>query len=153
MKRIGWLGVVLVLAVGACGRHSQHEEAVNDLVSDAHDVVLPNVRAAIARGKPEDAIPCTRVTANLHEIERDGGHEDVVAEIKQVCQHDINLAHMKRAVEEAEAAVKARPDEKVRRECFSAEYDMAVQRLNEARLFDAPAEKLQARFVSACPLT
>ena len=141
---------MLVVSMG-CGKSSSKDSAVEGLVADAKDVVLPQVRAAIASGKLEDAPPCSRVLANLDTLERGGDHAEVVADIRQVCEHDINVAHMKRAIEAAEVARTAEPDEKVLRECFNGELTSAVQRLEKAKRVDEPAKALLARFAVACP--
>lgn len=142
--------VGLFAITGACGK-THEEKFLEGLVEDATEVVLPQIRASISSGRLDDAIHCSRVTGNLKELERSGTYDDVVADIKQVCEHDLDIAHMKRAVEAAEAARRDKPDEKVLRACFSAELGTATRDLYRAKRFDSPAEALLARFAGVCP--
>lgn len=139
-----WLAAALLCG---CGKK---RSAVDDLADDAKNVVLPDIRAKIAAGHPEDAIPCSRVTANVDTLEREG-YAELAKDIHQVCDHDLQIAYIRRETETAEAARKASPDDKALRECFSGKLSTAIERLARARRVDDEARALIARFNAVCP--
>lgn len=142
------LAGILVLSIGC---KSKQEKYVDGLVSDA-DEKLPQIKAAIASGKLDrESIPCVSITANIREIEKTHDHDELVTEIKQVCDHDVHVARMRRAAGVAEAARKARPDDQVMAECFSGELSTAIHFLQEEKRFDAAAQAELERFIAACP--
>lgn len=141
---------ILLLAMG-CGK-SDHDKFIDSLVEDAVKS-LPEMKTEISSGALGHGVSgsCIRLSTGGDEIAKAGGHADLVAEIKQVCDHDLHVALMKRGVEEAEAARKTAPDSTLLRECYNGSLSMAVQRLDDAKRFDAPAEALLGRFKVVCP--
>ena len=147
MRSLLLVSVMVAVVLGGCGKKRSE---VDDLADDAKDVVLPDIRAKIASGKLEDAIPCSRVTANVHALEREG-FDEIAKDIHQVCDHDLQIAWIKRETEAAEVARKAAPDDKVLRACFNGKLSVAVDRLARARRVDDGARTLIARFNKVCP--
>ena len=141
------VSLMMAAVLGGCGKKRTE---VDNLADDAKDVVLPDIRAKIAGGRLEDAIPCSRVTANVDVLEREG-YSDIAKDIHQVCDHDLQLAFIKRETEAAEAARKENPDEKVMRACFNGKMSISVQRIVDARRLDDEGRALIARFNKVCP--
>lgn len=147
MRSLLLVPLLVAALAGGCGKKKSE---VDRLADDATDVVLPDIRAKIAAGTPGDAIPCSRVTANVDVLEREG-YAELAKDIHQVCDHDLPIAHIKLETETAEAARKAAPDEKVLRACFNGKLSVAVERLARARRVDDEARGLIARFNQVCP--
>ena len=147
MRTMMLVSMVIAALVGGCGKKRTE---VDGLADDAKDVVLPDIRAKIAGGRLEDAIPCSRVTANVDVLEREG-YAEIAKDIHQVCDHDLQLAYIKRETEGAEAARKQTPDEPVMRACFNGKMSISVQRIVDARRLDDEGRALIARFNKVCP--
>jgi len=147
MRSFLLISLVVTAVLGGCGKKRSE---VDNLADDAKDVVLPDIRAKIAAGNLDEAIPCSRVTANVHVLEREG-YDEIAKDIHQVCDRDLQVAYIKRETETAEAARKAAPDEKVLRACFTGKLTTAIDRLANARRVDDEARALVARFNKVCP--
>jgi hypothetical protein len=78
--------------------------------------------------------------------------EALVKELSALCDLDVPLAKLEKAVGEAEAARKAKPDEGVLSECFSADQKIALEALGKANHLEHEKVKAAvARWDAACP--
>jgi hypothetical protein len=143
---------LLVAGFGGCGKSKpEADNAGTDFIAESTQKDLPLVKAGIAAGKPGDVIfDCSGLAGieNLRKVER---YQDLAKDLDQTCNHDLPLARVKVATEKAEAARKAKPDEKILSECYSAEYRGGLDDLRKAKREDDASKALQARFHAACP--
>lgn len=147
------LAAVLLVACGK-SKQDQAETAKNDFIVKSVSGDLEKVHAALKAGKPDDGqFKCAGALAGMPDLKASGDHAELVKDLDDTCNHDIHLAFLKQAAEKAEAARKAKPDEKVLSECYSAEHDMAIDSLKKAKREDDAAKELEARFAAACPKT
>jgi hypothetical protein len=146
------LSICLVAAV-ACGKSNtgkeDGEEAARDYVVGSVKDDLPKIKAALASAKPDDATFKCGHMANLQTLEK--ADAALAAEFKRLCTHDLQLDIMKVEVDKAEAARKAKPDEKVLSECFNANFELAGKELQQYGTGDDTSKALAARFAAACP--
>jgi DNA primase len=145
--------VIAALLLASCGKAKPPDEdnAGTDFVAEIAQKDLPLVKAGIAAGKPGDVIfKCAGMSgvADLRKVER---YQALAKDLTETCEHDLPLARMKVATEKAEAARKAKPDEKVLSECFSAELQGGLDDLRSAKREDGVSKALLARFQAACP--
>jgi hypothetical protein len=71
-------------------------------------------------------------------------------QLRRLCTKDVPLAMMKFETEQAEAAVKAKPNGEIYVECHSPTYELAKDQMTEAKTLDL-AKDVIARFQAACP--
>jgi hypothetical protein len=78
--------------------------------------------------------------------------EPLVKELNDLCGLDVPLAKLEGAAKAAEEARKAKPDEAMLSECFSADQKMALKDLEESKqLENEKVKAASARFDAACP--
>ena len=78
--------------------------------------------------------------------------EGLVKELTALCDLDVPLAKLEKAVTEAETARKAKPDEAVLSECFNAHQKMALEALGKSNQLEHEKVKAAvARWDAACP--
>jgi hypothetical protein len=140
---------IIALLGFAAGCESREDAEYAAHVEDV-EARLPKVRAAIASGQRDLDTPCAGLRRDTHYLDT-STHAALVTEIRRICEYELNLARMKRAVETSEAARKAHPDERVLPECYTAELAIALRHIRKAKLFDAAAQVLVTRFEAVCP--
>ncbi len=147
------LALVAIVMLGACGKDKgkpEESDPALDFIVSGVTRAIPELKAAIASPKPSDAIFKCAHMANIDDLKKSEPHKALAAELEQLCTQDLQVAIIKVAVEQAEAARKAKPDEQVLSECYSAELGMAKDELTKAGKLDV-AKDLLARFKAACP--
>jgi hypothetical protein len=141
--------VLCVLGAAACGDKKEKDPAA-DFVAESTAKDVAELKAAIASPDPGSAkFNCAHM-ANIETLESAAEHKALAAELRTLCTKDLHVAMIKVAVEKAEAARKAKPDEEMLSECFSVDYELAKDELTEHKTLDA-AKDLVARFQAACP--
>lgn len=143
-----WL--VVALGVAACGKSAEKEgeAAAGEFIAKSARTDLAELKTAIASADPgAGKYKCAHM-ANFDMLEK--ADKALATELKQLCTKDLYLAMMKVEVEKAEAARKAKPDETVLTECYSANFEFAKNEMTEAKTVDL-AKDLIARFDAACP--
>jgi hypothetical protein len=147
------LAAVLPLAACSKGRAQQAEDegerAAAEFVMKGAREAMPQLEAAIAGAKPSDGMFKCAHMANIDVIKK--ADSNFAARFEKLCTHDLQIAMIKRAVEAAEVARKAKPDEQMLSECFNADYTVALEDLEKAGKMDDAAKALVARFTAACP--
>lgn len=154
--------LVMVPLLVACGKDKAGDQAGGSTSAKAGspetvasvsgvEEEIPKIKAAIASPSPGDAdLECAASMANIGGFENVEKHKALATELRQLCTKDLPLAKMKVAVETAEAARKAKPDEQVLSECYSADYTSAKDQLTKSGALES-ASALTARFAAACP--
>lgn len=141
-----------VLLVG-CGK-SKKEEAqakVDEFILKSVTGDLAKAKAEMSGPKPFDAMmSCATALAGKKDME-DAGETAVLKDLTETCEHDVLLASMRTATEKAEAARKAKPDEKVLMACYDAYYDIALRDLRKYKREDDAAKAIEARYDAVCP--
>ena len=145
--------LMIAMLVLGCGKDKKPEadNAGTDFVAEMAQKDLPLVKAGIAAGKPGDVIfKCAAMSgvADLRKVDR---YLALAKDLTETCEHDLPLARMRVATEHAEAARKAKPDEKVLSECFSAELQGGLDDLQKAQRTDDTSKAILARFRAVCP--
>jgi hypothetical protein len=130
-------GVVVAVLVLASGCKSRVEKRLDERVESA-ERNLPEARASIAAGQLD--VPCSEMLA-ARDVLEDRGKTELLAEIEQVCEYDLHMAKLRRAVERAEQV----------HECRGIQPRYAVEELRRSGRFDGLAEFLVARYRVACP--
>ena len=153
MRKRDLASVIAALVLVGCGKDKppQEDNAGTDFVAEMAQKDLPLVKAGIAAGKPGDVIfKCAAMSgvADLRKVER---YQALAKDLTETCDHDLPLARMKVATDNAEVARKAKPDEKVLSECFSAEFQGGLDDLQKAKREDDVSKALIARFKTVCP--
>jgi hypothetical protein len=148
--------LVIALALVACSKdkasqqaEAEGDRAATDFVMKGAREAMPQLEAAIASAKPSDGMFKCAHMANLDVIKK--ADSNFAARFEKLCTHDLQIAMMKRAVEQAETARKAKPDEQMLSECFNADYTVGLEDLEKAGKIDDAAKALTARFAAACP--
>lgn len=141
---------LVVVALFACSKDPQAEvdKEVASFLADGVKTDLLELKQAIASPDPGSGKYKCAHMANIAKLEK--GHKALADELRQLCTKDLYLAMIKLEVEKAEAARKAKPDEKVLSECYNANYAFAKEGMTEAKTVDL-AKDLIARFEAACP--
>jgi hypothetical protein len=144
--------LLLAIALVACGKSENDEgkAAATDYVAKSVKDDIVALKAAIASPNPGDGKYKCAHMANIDTLEAAAEHKAMAAELRQLCTKDLYLAMMKVEVEKAEAARKAKPDEKMLGECYNANFEFAKKEMTDAKTVDA-AKDLIARFDAACP--
>lgn len=145
--------VALVLAWGCkdkSAKDAESEDPALSFVAKGTTEAIAKIKAAIAAGTPDDAYFSCAQTANVDTLKASKPHQALAAEITQLCETDLPLAIITKGVEKAEAARKAKPDEKVLSECYQGEMSTALDQMRKAKT-DAKAKDVLARFAVACP--
>ena len=140
----------LVVALAACGKSAeeQGEASAAEFIAKSAREDLVELKAAIASPDPgKGKYECANM-ANIATLEK--ADKALAAEFRQLCTKDLYLAMIKVEVEKAEAARKAKPDETVLTECYSANFEYAKGEMTEHKTVDL-AKDLIARFAAACP--
>lgn len=119
-------------------------------VADGATEGVAKIKAAIAAGTPDKAFFSCAHTANIETLRASKPHQALAAELTQLCDADLPLAIITKGVEKAEAARKAKPDEKVLSECYQGEMSTALDQMKKAKT-DDKAKDVLARFAVACP--
>ncbi len=144
---------VALLAFG-CKDKSAKEAETDDpalsFVAKGATEGVAKIKAAIAAGKPDDAMFSCAHTANIDTLKASKPHQALATELEQLCNTDLPLAMITKGTEAAEAARKAKPDEKVLSECYNAYITTALDEMKKAKT-DAKAKDVLARFMAACP--
>jgi hypothetical protein len=144
-----WL--VVALGMSACGKspEEQGEKAAGELFAKSAREDLVKLEQAIASPDPgKGKYECAGNMANIARLEK--VDKALADDVRQLCTKDLYLAMIKVEVEKAEAARKAKPDDLLANECFSAYYEFAKDRMTEYKTIDL-AKDLIARFEKACP--
>jgi hypothetical protein len=142
------LALALALVAG-CKQSDGREEALklaNDLGTDA----LAKINAAMAAGKPTDAIfDCAAVLGD--ELRKGGGaYVELADKLEKLCDHDVPLAVIEKSVQTVEAARAKAPDDKMLTACMvDGQMDIGLALKSLKNRDDAKA--LLARFAVACP--
>jgi hypothetical protein len=148
------LAIALALSVFACkdksAKEAEDEDPALSFVADGATEGVAKIKAAIAAGTPDKAFFSCAHTANIDTLKASKPHQALAAELQQLCDTDLPLAIITKGVEKAEAARKAKPDEKVLSECFQGEMSTAYEQMKTAKT-DAKAKDVLARFAVACP--
>lgn len=150
--------IALALFVFGCSKddksakEAEDEDPALSYVADGAKEGVAKIKAAIAAGKPDEAYFSCAHTANVDTLKKSKPHEALAAELTQLCDTDLPLAVITKGTEKAEAARKAKPDEKVLSECFQGEMATALEQMKKAKT-DAKAKDVMARFAVACPDT
>lgn len=143
----------MVVVLAGCSKHAAETESddpAGAYFADRARDAIPKLKAAIASKKPSDAQLECAAMAGIGDLKKSGKHAALVAELEPLCTRDLHVAIIKVAVEAAEAARKAKPNEQVLSECFSGELTTASNELKEHGTLDA-AKDLMARFNAVCP--
>lgn len=151
------LATLLVLsAFAACGKKSgdqasssSEDDPAVEYIAKSATSSIAEIKANIAKGDTSLLFKCAQM-ANIKDLEASAKYKALAAELTQLCTADVPLAIVRVGVEKAEAARKAKPDEKVLSECFSAEVQTGSDELKKAGKLDL-AKELLARFKVACP--
>ena len=145
------------LAMVACGKDKPKRSELSDdekarLASDLVKTDVEKIRAALTSPKPDDArYPCAAALAVVADLKKVESHAALAKEIDDSCNHDIHVAILRVETEKAEAARKAKPDDKVLSACYDAYYELAVTSLAKAGRADDTSKALEARFAAVCP--
>jgi len=145
--------VVALLTVGCkdkSAKEAEEEDPALSFVARGATEGVAKIKAAIAAGTPDDAMFSCAHTANIDTLKASKPHQALAAELEQLCNSDLPLAMIKKGVDEAEAARKAKPDEKVLSECYNAYVTTSLDEMKKAKT-EAKAKDLLARFAVACP--
>jgi hypothetical protein len=148
--------LVIAVALFAFGckdksaKEAEDEDPALSYVADGAKEGVAKIKAAIAAGTPDDAFFSCAHTANIDTLKASKPHQALAAELQQLCDSDLPLAVITKGVEKAEAARKAKPDEKVLSECYQGEMATALEQMRKAKT-DAKAKDVLARFTVACP--
>lgn len=133
-------------------KEAEDEDPALSFVADGTKEGIAKIKAAIAAGTPDDAFFSCAHMANVDTLKASKPHAALAAELEQLCTTDLPLAILTKGTEQAEAARKAKPDERVLSECFRGEMSTALDQMKEAKT-DAKAKDVLARFAVACPDT
>lgn len=149
------LVIAIALFASGCGQDKSAKEAEKDdpalsFVANGTKEGIGKIKAAIAAGTPDDAMFSCAHMANLDTLKASNAHKALAAELEQLCNADLPLAVITKAVEKAEAARKAKPDEKVLSECYSAELTVALDQMKKVNT-QANAKDALTRFAVVCP--
>ncbi len=148
------LVIAVVLFAFGCkdksAKEAEDEDPALSYVADGAKEGVAKIKAAIAAGTPDDAFFSCAHTANLDVLQKSKPHQALAAELQQLCDSDLPLAVITKGVEKAEAARKAKPDEKVLSECYQGEMATALEQMRKAKT-EAKAKDALARFTVACP--
>ncbi|MFN0247736.1 MAG: hypothetical protein ACKV2T_12690 [Kofleriaceae bacterium] len=131
-------------------KEAEDDDPALSFVADGAKEGVEKIKAAIAAGKPGDAIFKCAHTANIDTLKNSKPHAALAAELEQLCNVDLPLAMITKGVEEAETARKAKPDDKVLSECFNAYMSTAYDEMKKAKT-EAKAKDALARFAVVCP--
>ena len=148
------LGVVTTLCVlHGCGKSGapaaqEDDRLVAYVASSATDSIVA-IKAGLATADASLMFKCAQM-ANVAELEASARYQALAAELTQLCTADVPLAIVRVGVEKAEAARKAKPDDKALSECFSADVASGTDELETAGKLDL-AKDLLARFKAVCP--
>jgi hypothetical protein len=152
------LGAVLVM--NGCGSSGETAKPGEGKLDEAEQFFLKSVKkdledikSKLAKG--EDAkYDCVAGESYGKEIQgkNNAEAETTVKEILKLCKYDVPLKALEGAVTKAEEARKAKPDEAVLSECFSADYSMSSEDLTKNNFAaDEKVKALTARWDVACP--
>ena len=148
--------VIALVLLGGCkdkdksAAEAEAEDPALSFVAKGAAEGVAKIKAAIAAGTPDAAYFSCAHTANVDTLKASKAHQALAAELVQLCDSDLPLATITKGVEKAEAARKAKPDEKVLSECFQGEMSTALDHMRKAKT-DAKAKDVLARFAVACP--
>lgn len=148
--------LVIALALFAFGckdksaKEAEEEDPGLSFVARGTKEGVDKIKAAIAAGTPDDAFLSCAHTANIDMLKNSKPHQALAAELQQLCDTDLPLAMITKGMEKAEAARKAKPDEKVLSECYQGQMQTALDQMKEAKT-EAKAKDVLARFAVACP--
>lgn len=131
-------------------KEAEEEDPALSYVADGAKEGVAKIKAAIAAGTPDAAFFSCAHTANIDLLRASKPHQSLAAELVQLCESDLPLAVIAKGVEKAEAARKAKPDEKVLSECYQGEMTTALDQMKKAKT-EGKAKDALARFAVACP--
>jgi hypothetical protein len=148
MKRLVWIAMVLV----ACdSKKEKRSDDVKDMVDDASvdwaRKQVPEIEKLLASDDPGAASSnCAVIKPDMPKIVK--ADKALAAKLVKLCGHDYNLRSLTVFVERAEAARKAKPDDRFLLECGS--WDIYAKGIAAD---DPDVVKLKARYDAACPKT
>jgi hypothetical protein len=157
LKQIAY--VVLLVAAVACGKGKKDEggggtpDGADKFFLESVQKSLDEVKQALAKGE-DPKYKCAGAGAYAEELTKKKikAAEATVKELTKLCSYDVPLAALEGATKKAEEARKAKPDEQVLSDCFSADHDLSVEDLKKGGFEgDEKVKAVVARWDAACP--
>ncbi|MDQ3337219.1 MAG: hypothetical protein M4D80_18810 [Myxococcota bacterium] len=142
--------LVVVLSFGC----KSEDQQVNEYLVTSATKSVAELKQILASNTPKRPIDWGMVTgcagnmANIDTLAK--ANQPLADELRRLCTKDVPLAAMKFETEQAEAAVKAKPNAELYAECHSPTFAFAKDQMTEAKTIDL-AKDVMARFQAACP--
>lgn len=137
---------LVLLTIAGCGSAKAEED--DKFLVEQVTKELSEIKTKLAAGE-DPKYSCIAAEAYAENITQKPA---LTTELAKVCGFDVPLAALEGAVEKAEAARKAKPDEDPLFECYSAERSLALEELGKRHLDgDRRVKDLATRWDAACP--